>query len=102
MLLIVNNGWFYCFCNKCHRCEHDFNKGRLLCPLCQIQFYLNNFEEVLDQCQFDIYALKKFGFKLFLLLLECYTVDKRSLEAFREHYYYSTRDRYTGEKLRPL
>lgn len=32
------------------------------------------------------------------MLLECYVYDKQSLEAFSGHFYYSSRDRYTGEK----
>ena len=32
------------------------------------------------------------------MLLECYIYDKRSLESFSGHFYYSPRDRYTGQK----
>ena len=60
--------------------------------------YLSNFEEDPDRCQFDIHALKIFGFKLFSLLLECCCVDKWSLKAFNGDFYYSSRDCYPGEK----
>ena len=30
--------------------------------------------------------------------MECYHVDKRSLEALSRHYVWSCRDRYTGQK----
>ena len=49
-----------------------------------------NFEEDLDQNQFNLDFLKRLAF-------ECYRVDKRSLEAFSGHYYWSSRDWYTGE-----
>ena len=61
--------------------------------------YLSNFEEVLDRAQFDIHALKMFGFKSFPLLLGCYVYNKRSLQAFSGHFYYLSRDCYTVEKL---
>ena len=98
MLLIIHNGWFYCFCNKYQGCELNYNCGQRLCPFCRIPDYLTNFEEELDCAQFDLFQLKMFGFKLFPMLLERYVYDKRSLEAFSGHFYYSSRDRYTGEK----
>ena len=91
MLLIVHNGYHYCFCNKYRGCKLDYNRGRLLCPLCQIPVYLNNFEEYLDRAQFDLFKLKQFGFKLYPMLLECYVFNKRSLEAFSGHFCYSSR-----------
>ena len=59
---------------------------------------MNNFEKYLDRAQLDLFKLKQFGFKLFPMLLECYVFDKRSLEAFSGRFYYSFRDRYTGQK----
>ena len=99
-IYIVHNSYHYCFCNKYHSCELDYNQGRLLHPLCQIPVYLNNFEEYLDRAQFDLFKLKQFGFKLYPMLLECYVYDKRSLESFSGHFYYSPTDRYTGQKKR--
>ena len=99
MQLIIHNGWFYCFCNKYQGCEFDYNRVRRLCALCRMPDYLSNFEEVLDRAQFDIHALKMFGFKSFPLLLGCYVYNKRSLQAFSGHFYYSSRDCYTVEKL---
>ena len=86
------------FYHKYHGCECDYNQGRKLCPLCQILIYLNNFQKHLDLAQFDLFKLKQFGFKLFPLLLECYVYNKRSLEAFSGHFYYLSRDHYTGQK----
>ena len=98
MLLITRKGWFYCFCNKYKGCELDYNQGWRLCRLCQIPVYLNNFEEYLDRAQFDLFKLKRFDFKLFPMLLECYVYDKQSLEAFSGRFHYSSRDRHTGSK----
>ena len=75
MLLITHNGWFYCFCEKYHGRELDYNQGRRLCPLCQMPIYLNNFEGYLNSAQFDLFKLKQFGFKLFPMLMECYSIS---------------------------
>lgn len=98
MLLILHNGWFCCFCNKFQGYELNYNHGQGLCLLCWIPDYLTNFEEELDRAQFGLFKLKVFGLKLFPMLLECYIYNKQSLEAFSRHFYYSPRDRYTGEK----
>ena len=74
------------------------NLGQGLCPLCTIPIYLSRYEEELDRNQFNLFALKRFGFKLFPLLMECYRVDQRFLEAFSGRFCYSSRDLYTGQK----
>lgn len=68
MLLIIHNGWFYCFCNKYQGCELNYNCGQRLCPFCRIPDYLTNFEEELDCAQFNLFQPKMFGFKLFPML----------------------------------
>ena len=80
ILLITHNVWFYCFSEKYQGCKLDYNQRWRLCA------------------QFDVHVLKIFGFKLIPSLLKGYCVDKRSLETFSGHFYYSSRDRYTGEK----
>ena len=98
ILLITHNVWFYCFSEKYQGCKLDYNQRWRLCPLRRIPTYLSNYEEELDCAQFDVHVLKIFGFKLIPSLLKGYCVDKRSLETFSGHFYYSSRDRYTGEK----
>ena len=53
-----------------------------------------------ELCQFE---LKQFGFKLFPLLLECYCVIKRSLEAFFQGSFYWSKkwDSIERTKLQP-
>ena len=57
-----------------------------------------NLEEYLDRNQFNLSKLKAYAFKLYLFLMECYHVDKRSLKTFSGRYAWSCRDRYTGQK----
>ena len=57
-----------------------------------------NFEEYLDRNQFNLSKLKTYAFKLYPFLLECYHIDKGSLEAFSGHYVWSFYDQYTGQK----
>ena len=77
------------FCNNYQGCEKDYHFGRDLCPLCCIKIYfwhdLRNFDEYLDRIQFNLSKLKAYTFKLYPFLMECYHVDKGSLEAFSGH-----------------
>ena len=98
MLLITHNGWFYCFSHKYQGCELNYNCSQELCPLHRIWAYLRWYEEELNRNWFNLFKLKQFGFKLFLLLLECNCVSKRSLEAFSGDFCYSIRDHYTGQQ----
>ena len=52
----------------------------------------------MHRIQYVLFKLKQFAFKLYPSLTECYQIDKRFIEAFSGHYYYSPRDRYTGQK----
>ena len=83
---------FYCFCDRYQGCKLDDNQGQRLCPPFQILVYFRNFEEKLDRNQYNLKNLKQLAVCLFLFLEEFYRVDKRSLEAFSGHYYYSSRD----------
>ena len=93
---------YYCFCDKYQGCEKDYYIWRDLYPLCRIKIYfrhdLVNFGEYLDRNQFNLTKLKAYAFKLYPFLIECYHVDKRSLEAFSRHYVWSCCDQYTGQK----
>ena len=84
--LICYNSDYYCFCNKYQGCERDCHLGRNLCLLCDIKSYfqhdLGSFEDYSNRYQFNLSKLKAYAFKLYLFLMECYHVDKRSLEAF--------------------
>ena len=64
MLLITHNGFFYCFCDKFHGCELNYNQEQRHCPLCWIPTYLTNFEEEINRSQFEVHLLKIFGLKL--------------------------------------
>ena len=101
-MLICNNGFFYCFCDKYQECNLQWNQGCQLCPLCMIPVHFRGLEEELGQNQYDLFKLKQFVFKLYPFLTECYIVDKRSLGAYSGHYYYSSRDRYTRQKSEVL
>ena len=72
--------------------------GRRLDPIYQILVHFRNFEEELDRNQHNELNLKRFALLLFPFLVECYKVDKQSLEAFSSHYYYSSGDWHTGQK----
>ena len=66
-----------------------------LCPLCRIKIYFHqdlvNLEEYLDRNQSNLLKLKSYAYKPYPFLMECYHVDKRSLEAFSGHYVWSCR-----------
>lgn len=89
---------FYCFCEKYDSCELGHNHGRTLCPLCKIRIYLCGHKEELDGNQFNLFALKQFSFKLVSLLMECYHIKQRSLEAITGYFCYSSRYQYTDQK----
>ena len=97
LLVICYNNDYYSFCNKYHGCEKNYNFGRDLCALCRIKIYfwqdLMNFEENLNRNQYNLSKLRSYAFKLYPFLMECYRVDKRSLEAFSGHYVSSCRSR---------
>ena len=88
LLLICYNSDYYCFWKKYQVYEKRLSRD--LCPLCRIKIYfrydLENFEEYLDRKQFNLLKLKTYAFKLYLFLMGCCHVDKRSLEAFSERY----------------
>ena len=77
--------------------SHVFDLGLL----CRIRIYFGNFEEYLDRNQFNLSKRKAYAFELYPFLMECYHVDKRSLEAFSGHYMWLCRDQYTGQKNEP-
>ena len=70
--------------------KKGYHMGRDLCPLCCIKIYfdhdLRNFEEYLNHNQSILLKLKDYAFKLYTFLMECYHVDKISLEIFSRHY----------------
>ena len=100
--LICYNSDYCCFCDKYQGFEKDYHIGRDLCLLCHIKIYfchdLMNFEEYLDQNQFNLLKLKAYGIELYPFLIECYHLDKRSLETFSRHYVWPCHNRYTGQK----
>ena len=57
MLLITHNESFYCFCDKCHVCELNYNQEQRNCPLCWTLTDLGNFEKELNRSQFDVQLL---------------------------------------------
>ena len=59
---------------------------------------LGNFEEYLDKNQFNFSKLEAYSFKVYPFLMECFHVDKRSLEDLSGDYVWSCCDRYTGQK----
>ena len=62
------------------------------------QHDLGNFEEYLDKNQINLSKLKTCAFRLYPFLMECYYLEKRSLEAFSGYYVWSCPDWYTGQK----
>lgn len=58
----------------------------------------HEFWRIFRRNQFYLSILKNYAFKLYPFLMECYRVDKRSLEAFSGHYVWPCRDWNTSQK----
>ena len=94
--LISHNGYLYCFCKKYFGPHKEF--GSALCPLCRMTYFLNNYNELLDQTQFSPCKLGFYFFQLFDFLDECFLVDKESLTLVDDDYQITSHGNYTGQK----
>ena len=91
---------YYCFRNKYDGAEFNYSRGKEYCVLCRVPVEFYNFEEMLDRNQYNEKFLKKYLVDLMPYLLECYEVDKNSIQYFVfGEFEYSLRDNYGREKI---
>ena len=103
ILSLICCNTFYCFCEKYLCAEFEYNRGKQCCVLCRIPVQFYNFEEMLDKNQYKEKFSKKYLDDLLLFLIECYKVDKRSIECFIFGEFQDIFcNNYTGQKLSVL
>ena len=100
ILSLICYNTFYCFCEKYLCAEFEYNRGKQCCVLCCIPVQFYNFEKMLDKNQYNEKFSKKCLDDLSPFLIECYNVDKRSIECFIFGKFQDIFcNNYTGQKL---
>ena len=62
LLHFIHSGYWYCFCHKHEGCKLNYNRGPILCLICQ--FTYGNNEETFEMIKYDKTILMFFYFEL--------------------------------------